>query len=264
MEQDRHGYLSARHGRFIVKLAEYLDELESALRLRFDVFNTELNEGLDSSYLTGLDRDCYDDYCDHLVVIDTCCNRVAGTYRLLLGSVAENNIGYYSESEFDITPVKSVMGEKLELGRSCVHRDYRNAGVINLLWAGIARYMEIYNVRHLFGCASLHTGDPAEVGMVYSYMNAFHRACDEFTVYPLKKFGSMNLPHIADRETAFGKLPPLIKGYLRLGALICGEPAYDEVFGTTDLFLLLDTEKLISRYRRRFFQEPVEMLCRVC
>ncbi|MBF0557828.1 MAG: GNAT family N-acetyltransferase [Nitrospirae bacterium] len=253
-----------RNGHFVVKLAEYLEELENALRLRFDVFNTELNEGLKSSYLTGLDRDSYDDYCDHLIVIDTRINKVVGTYRLMLGYVAENNIGFYSEGEFDIASVKTIRGEKLELGRSCVHRDYRNAGVINLLWAGIARYMEIYNVRHLFGCASLHTSDPAEVGMVYSYMNTFHRAGEEFTVSPLRKCGKIGVTEIADQKTAFGKLPPLIKGYLRLGALICGEPAYDDVFGTTDLFLLLDTDKLISRYKRRFFQEPVETLCRAC
>jgi putative hemolysin len=262
MQQTQCTVLSLSSGYFIVKLAECLEELENALRLRFAVFNRELNEGLDSSYITGLDRDSYDEYCDHLIVIDTRCNKVVGTYRLLLGFVAENNAGYYSEGEFDMTAIRLVEGEKLELGRSCVHKDYRNAGVINLLWAGIARYIEMYNVRHLFGCASLHTSDPGEVSMVYSYMNSFHRSGAEFTVYPIKKLGNVCLSGIVDQKTAFEKLPPLIKGYLRLGALICGEPAYDEIFGTTDLFLLLETEKLISRYKRRFFQESIETLCR--
>src|SRR5271169_324508 len=234
--------LSMRNGHFIVKLAEYYEELVKALRLRFDVFNRELNEGLDRSYVTGMDRDSYDDYCDHLIIIDTRCDKVVGTYRLLLGSIAENNIGYYSEGEFDMTAIRAIGGEKLELGRSCVHRDYRNAGVINLLWAGIARYVEIYDVRHLFGCGSLHTDDPAEVSMVYSYMNTFHRSSAEFTVYPMKKLRGVRLSRIVDQKTAFDKLPPLIKGYLRLGALICGEPAYDDEFGTTDLYLLLETE----------------------
>ncbi|MBF0505417.1 MAG: GNAT family N-acetyltransferase [Nitrospirae bacterium] len=254
--------LSMRSGHFIVKLVEYFEELENALRLRFEVFNRELNEGLDSSYLTGMDRDSYDDYCDHLVVIDTRCNKIVGTYRLLLGSVAENNIGYYSEGEFEMTAIRSLSSEKLELGRSCVHKNYRNAGVINLLWAGIARYTEINDVRHLFGCGSLHTDDPVEVSMVYSYMNMFHRAGAEFNVHPMKKLQSVLLSRIVDRKTVFDKLPPLIKGYLRLGALICGEPAYDDIFGTTDLFLLLETGKLISRYKRRFFQETDETLCR--
>jgi putative hemolysin len=262
MEQNQCADLSIRSGHFVIKLAECLEELENALRLRFAVFNTELNEGLHSSYQTGLDRDSYDDYCDHLIVIDTRSNKVVGTYRLLLGFVAESHIGYYSECEFDMTAIRSIRGEKLELGRSCVHRDYRNAGVINLLWAGIARYIEMYNVRHLFGCGSLHTSDPDEVSMVYSYMNTFHRSSAEFTVYPLRKLGGVCVSGIVDKKTAFEKLPPLIKGYLRLGALICGEPAYDAVFGTTDFFLLLETEKLISRYKRRFFQEPIETLCR--
>jgi len=263
MEQTRSGVLSIRVGNFLVKVAEYLEELESALRLRFEVFNLELNEGLNSSYITGQDRDSYDDYCDHLIVIDTRLNKVVGTYRLMLGFVAENNIGYYSEGEFDMTAVRAVEGEKLELGRSCVHKDYRNAGVINLLWAGIARYVEIYNVHHLFGCGSLHTSDPAEVSMVYSYMNTFHRADAGFTVYPLKRLTEVRLSPIVDKKTAFEKLPPLIKGYLRLGAVVCGEPAYDETFGTTDLFLLLETERLISRYKKRFFQESADSLCRV-
>jgi putative hemolysin len=255
--------LSMRKGHFIVKLAEYYEELENALSLRFEVFNRELNEGLDSSYISGMDRDNYDDYCDHLIVIDTRCRKVVGTYRLLLGSVAEHNIGYYSEDEFDMAAIRTLGGEKLELGRSCVHKDYRNSGVINLLWAGIARYVEMYNVRHLFGCGSLHTNDPVEVSMVYSYMNTFHRASAEFTVFPVRKLYGVCLSCIVEQKTAFDRLPPLIKGYLRLGAFICGEPAYDDVFGTTDLFLLLETGKLFSRYKRRFFQESNEMLCRI-
>ena len=262
MGQNRSTVLSMRNGHFIVKLAEYYEELENALKLRFDVFNRELNEGLNSSYITGMDMDSYDDYCDHLIVVDTRCNKVVGTYRLLLGFVAETNIGYYSECEFDMTAIRTMGGEKLELGRSCVHKDYRNAGVINLLWAGIARYIDIYGVCHLFGCGSLHTSDPDEVSMVYSYMNTFHRAGSEFTVYPMKKLRGVRLASIVDQKTAFDKLPPLIKGYLRLGALICGEPAYDDIFGTTDLFLLLETEKLISRYKKRFFQESGMTLCR--
>lgn len=254
--------LIIRSGDFVVKVAEHYEELVSALRLRFEVFNQELNEGLDSSYVIGMDRDSYDDYCDHLIVVDARCNKVVGTYRLLLGFVAENNIGYYSEDEFNMNAIRAIKEEKLELGRSCVHKDYRNAGVINLLWAGIARYIEMYNVRHLFGCASLHTSDPAEVSMIYSYMSTFHLADSEFTVHPLKRLGGVRFSSIFDQKAAFEKMPPLIKGYLRLGALLCGEPAYDEEFGTTDLFLLLQTEKLISRYKKRFFEDSSETLLR--
>jgi putative hemolysin len=255
-------YFVMYSGDFVVKVAKDHEELVNALKLRFEIFNRELNEGLDSSYAIGMDRDNYDDYCDHLIVIDTRCGKVIGTYRLLLGVVAEKNIGYYSEDEFNMNSIRAIKGEKLELGRSCVHKDYRNAGVINLLWAGIARYIEMHNVGHLFGCASLHTNDPAEVSMIYSYMNTFHRANCEFTVHPFKRLGGVHFSSIVDQKTAFEKMPPLVKGYLRLGALLCGEPAHDEEFGTTDLFLLLQTEKLISRYKKRFFEDSGELLCR--
>ncbi len=264
MYQTQEQSLMLRSGHFIVKLAEQYRELQDALRLRFDVFNKELNEGLDSSYVTGMDRDMYDDYCDHLIVIDSRHNRVVGTYRLLLSFVAEHNIGYYSEGEFDMSAIRKLRGRKLELGRSCVHKDYRTANVISLLWAGIARYTEMHGVSHLFGCGSLHTQDPLEVSMTYSYMNLYHRADAEYTVNPLRKLDGLRLLPLIDQKTAFEKLPPLMKGYLRLGALICGEPAYDDVFGTVDLFLLLKTERLLSRYKRHYFQESDGALCPAC
>lgn len=256
-------FFRMKSGHFIVKLAESYSEFEEALRLRFDVFNRELNEGLQWSYVTGMDRDVYDDFCDHLIVVDTQCNRIVGTYRLLLGFVAENNKGYYSEGEFDLSAIRSIRGEKLELGRSCVHKEYRNTNVLSLLWAGIARYIEMYRVQHLFGCGSLHTSDPSEVSMVYSYMNNFHRAEPCYTVHPMKKLSGVRLYAIADKAAAFEKMPSLIKGYLRVGALLCGEPAHDAAFGTTDLFLLLETERVISRYRKRFFQETSGIPCPV-
>jgi putative hemolysin len=244
-------------GNFTVKVAEHYEEFEKALRLRFEVFNLELNEGLENSYETGMDRDAYDDYCDHLIVIDETCNKIVGTYRMLLGFVAENNIGYYSESEFDMSGIRALSGEKLELGRSCVHKDYRNSGIISMLWTGIARYIEFHNVKHLFGCSSAHTVNPEEISIISSYMNSFHRADDEYTVYPLNRLEGVRLCSILDQKAVFEKMPPLIKGYLRTGALVCGEPAYDEEFGTTDFFMLLNTEKLLCRYRRRYFQESV-------
>ncbi|HEX8949889.1 MAG TPA: GNAT family N-acyltransferase [Dissulfurispiraceae bacterium] len=248
-------------GHFVVKLAEHYSELEDTLKLRFEVFNRELNEGLSESYVTGLDRDIYDSYCDHLIVIDTRCNRVVGTYRLLLGFVAENNIGYYSENEFDMAAIRRLEGEKLELGRSCVHKDYRTANVISLLWAGVAKYVDMHNVRHLFGCGSLHTSSPSEVSIIYSYMHLFHKADAKYAVQPLKRLEGARLLPVQDRKAAFEKLPPLIKGYVRLGAVVCGAPAYDEAFETADLFLLLETESLIARYRKRFFQESAGILC---
>jgi putative hemolysin len=251
-----------RKGHFVVKLADDYREVEDALRLRYEIFNLELNEGLMSSHLTGKDEDIYDHFCEHLLVIDLeDHDKVVGTYRLMLGSSAENSSGFYSESEFDLTAIKSLTGEKLELGRSCVDRGYRNGNVISLLWAGIARFIELHNVRHVFGCGSIHTPDPIETGIIYSYLNSFHRADPAYTVYPFNRSDDIIPIGIIDRKSAFAKLPALIKGYIRAGALLCGEPAVDNVFGTVDLFLLLQTENIMQRYKGRFFQELKEPAC---
>lgn len=255
------GEILSLQGRFIVKLAVERQEIEAAFRLRFDVFNMELLEGLSESHLTGMDKDEYDDYCDHLVVIDTESKQVVGTYRMMHGVVAENSIGYYSETEFDLTALRDLPGAKLELGRTCVHRDFRNASVIGLLWRGIASYVDKYDIRHLFGCGSLHSSNPAEASIVYSYLNRFHIADGRYHVRPLRRLNDVQMLSFCDRDQALSAMPPLLKGYLRLGALICGEPAYDPVFGTTDFFLLLDTQKLLDRYRSRFFSRTAETVC---
>lgn len=253
--------ISLRKGHFVVKLADDYKDIQNALKLRYEIFNIELKEGLRASHLTGMDTDIYDHYCEHLLVVDIESDKVVGTYRMMPGSSAGNNMGFYSENEFDLSAIKKLSGEKLELGRSCVHKDYRNGNVISLLWAGIARFIELHNVRHVFGCASLHTPDPLEISTAYSYLNSFHRAGPEYTVYPFNRAKGVELSEVADQRTAFTKLPPLIKAYIRTGALLCGEPAVDHIFGTTDLFLLLQTENIMQRYRGRFFQELTGPVC---
>lgn len=248
-------------GRFTVKLAVSRQDMEAAFRLRYDVFNTELREGLPESYSTGMDKDIYDEYCDHLIVIDDESGNVVGTYRMMPGTVAENSVGYYSETEFDLNSIRNLPGDKLELGRSCVHKNFRSASVISLLWRGIASYIDTYDINHLFGCASIHSSNPAEISVIYSYLNRFHRADGRFQVQPLRRLNDVRMLSFCDREQAFSAMPPLMKGYLRLGAQICGEPAYDSVFGTTDFLILLDTERLLQRYRRRFFPDNVEHVC---
>jgi putative hemolysin len=253
--------VAVSHERFAVKLAVEASELEAAFRLRFEVFNRELKGGLPGSYATGLDKDMYDDYCDHLIVTDMESGTVVGTYRLLPGAVAENSIGYYSETEFDLSSIRGLPGAKLELGRSCVHKDFRNASVINLLWKGIASYTDRYGIRHLFGCGSIHSSNSAVISLIYSYLNRFHKAEERLKVRPIRKLDDVRMLTFCDRVQAFSLLPPLMKGYLRIGAQICGEPAHDPVFGTTDFLVFLDTEKLLTRYRRRFFGEALEQQC---
>ncbi len=245
---------------FIVKIADNLDEIDAALRLRFEVFNLELNEGLPSSYESGFDSDVYDTFCDHLIVKESATGKVVGTYRLLTQEKAERHIGFYSENEFDLSPLRRMNGRFLELGRSCVAKPYRSLAVINLLWTGIARYLEQHSISHLFGCASFHTHDPHAIAAAYAYLKLYHSLPGDIDILPRTEY-QMDLPHgmltSHDIDKAFDSFPPLMKGYLRLGAKIGGGPAFDKVFGTTDFLIVLETERIAEKYRRHYVRSAL-------
>ncbi|MGB7134843.1 MAG: GNAT family N-acetyltransferase, partial [Acidobacteriaceae bacterium] len=154
--------ISLELGKYQVRLAQSLAEREAACRLRFKVFNIELGEGLASSYETGLDRDQFDLFCDHLIVEDRSRRLIVGTYRMQSGLTAALNLGYYSEQEFDFTPYESIRAEVLELGRASIDRDHRSSEVLTLLWRGIAAYARCFRLRYLIGCSSLNSRDPRE------------------------------------------------------------------------------------------------------
>lgn len=239
---------------FEIKITRDSGEIQEAQRLRFEVFNLEMEEGLESSYLRGLDVDDYDPLCEHLIVRDLNNRRVVGTYRLLLGSEARRHFGFYSEREFNLEKIKNLSGELLELGRSCAHKDYRDKALIPVMWEAIADYVKNHQVRYLFGCASLHTTHPPEVSELFSLLKKRHYASEEFRVHPVPDKFVPDLDEnvrIEGDQTLFLRLPSLIKGYLRVGALLCGPPALDLEFGTTDLFLLLDVKKMSNEYLRR-------------
>jgi L-ornithine Nalpha-acyltransferase len=247
--------LSIRAGDLEVKLASNLTELDAAMRLRFEVFNLELQEGLASSYGRGYDTDAYDAYCDHLIVKDTTSGEVVGTYRLLRGSQAERHIGFYSENEFDLSNLKRLRGEALELGRSCIASTHRSFATLNLLWSAITKYAIDRNLRRLFGCASLHVSEPSEVQPVYSYLRANHFAPEKYRVYPVESCRmtiSEDSEEGASSRAALRKLSPILKGYLRAGAMICGAPAYDAEFGTADVLAILEMEKMAGRYKQHY------------
>lgn len=231
------------------------DEIQQAQRLRFEVFNLEMKKGLKTSHQQGLDIDEYDPFCEHLIVRDLQSRQVVGTYRLLLGSEARKHLGFYSEREFDLENVKRLPGELLELGRSCAHKDYRDKALIPTMWEAIADYVKRHRVRYLFGCASLYTIDPREVREFYSLLKQKYYAPEKFRVRPVppKLFQDLDENvEIGDDDDLFLRLPSLIKGYLRIGALLCGPPALDNEFGTTDFFLLLDMKRMSSEYLDRF------------
>lgn len=254
-----------RAGKLEVRLATTLPELDAAMRLRFEVFNLELREGLSSSYERGYDTDAYDVYCDHLIVKDLELDEVVGTYRLLRQARAERNIGFYSENEFDLDNLKRTAkcrgGELLELGRSCIAASHRSFATINLLWGAITRYAVERNIGYLFGCGSLHASDPETVRQIYSYLRARHLAPEAYRVFPLGHC-RMNLDDAAGEPTEpralQRKLSPILKGYLRTGALICGAPAYDTEFGTADVLVLVEMEKLADRYKQHYTSEATK------
>ncbi len=241
-----------------VKLATSFAEIDRAMRLRFEVFNLELQEGLVSSYDKGFDSDPYDAYCDHLIVKDIKSEKVVGTYRLLRRGRAEKQIGFYSENEFDLSNLKKLPGDLLELGRSCIAATHRTFATINLLWSAISRYAFEKNISHMFGCASLHCSDIEEVQPIYSYLRTHHFAPEKYRVRPLESCRmeiSDRTGDKVDEREILRKIPPIMRGYLRTGAVVCGPPAYDVEFGTADVFVLLEMRKMAGRYKQHYVAE---------
>ena len=239
----------------IIKTIGSREELQAAQRLRFEVFNREMNSGLKTSEAAGLDQDAFDDDCDHLIVKDEKKGAVVGTYRLLRGEKAREGKGFYSEQEFDLSAVKRLDGELLEVGRSCIHKDYRKKSVLNLLWQGIAQYAKTYKVRFIFGCASIFTVDPAEVSEIYHALKTGGYMGD-VPVMPKDKRNQTKIQGknpSSSFEDVLAKLPTLFQGYLTIGIKVCGQPVLDPEFGTTDFFILLDICHMNKAYKKRLF-----------
>jgi putative hemolysin len=232
---------------YSVRLAQTEQERAAAYRLRFLVFNLELNEGLESSYETGFDTDEFDDFCDHLIVEHAATGRIVGTYRLQSGFMAAKNRGYYSEREFSFAPYEAVRTEVIELGRACIHRKHRSTEVLYLLWKGIALYALERGARYLIGCCSLTSQDAAHGTAVYNRLRE-HRVAPALSTVPLPEFAL----DLSSRD-AEADPPKLLRAYLALGAKICGPPAIDREFKTIDFLTLLDLHSLHPRMQARFF-----------
>ena len=233
-----------------VGLARNDSEIEEAQRLRYRVFAGELGARLPSR-IAGVDHDIYDPYCDHLIVRDERKGEVVGTYRILSPQNARRIGGYYSENEFDLTRLQHLRGKLVEIGRSCVHPDYRSGATITLLWAGLARYMIEGGHEHLIGCASVSMADGGHAAASLYNRLGEHMSPLEYRVFPrcplpLASLRS-DLPEVQQPP-----VPPLIKGYLRAGAWICGAPTWDPDFNTADLPVLLPMRQLDARYARHF------------
>ncbi|MDB6068362.1 MAG: putative hemolysin [Pedosphaera sp.] len=231
-----------------LRLAVTREDLRAAQLLRFMVFNLELHEGLEQSYSTCLDADRFDAICDHLLVEDTRTGEVIGTYRLQTGLKAAENLGYYSAQEFDFSPFESLRHEMVELGRACVHNRHRNLIVLSLLWKGIASYATSRGCRHLIGCSSLTSQEPAVGIKAYHDMQRYW-VREELRTNPLPSFAceSFEAPTVESP-----KIPKLLAAYLTLGAKICGPPALDREFKTIDFLTLLDLHSMPARMIARY------------
>jgi putative hemolysin len=197
----------------------------------------------------GYDVDPFDAYCDHLLVRDTLTGQVVGTYRLLPPERAAIAGRLYAENEFDLTPLDAIRPGLVEVGRSCVHPDHRDGTVIGLIWAGLARYMVDRGHEWLAGCCSIPLADGgALASATWDRVRAKYLAPPEHRVRPLLPW----IPQAAPAPAARTELPALLRGYLRLGARVCGEPAHDPDFGVADLYVLLPMRSVGPRYLRHF------------
>lgn len=233
---------------YATRIARNGDEVRAAQALRFEVFNLELHEGLQESFVTGLDEDPFDAVCDHLIVEHLPSGQIVGTYRMQTGVKAAAHSGYYSAREFEFEVFEGLRGEIVELGRACVHQQHRNLVVLGLLWKGVADYAQGNGARYLLGCSSITSQDPAVGASAYTELYRHHLVSPEYRTRPRPAYECALEALAADPP----KIPKLLRAYLTIGAKICGPPALDREFGTIDFLTLLDLQALPEVVRQRF------------
>ncbi len=262
-------------GSLEVRLAQTPAEVDEAQALRYRVFYEEMGAHPSPETLASKrDADSMDQYCDHLLVLDHTLpagSQIVGTYRLIRREHAAKNGAFYSASEYDITPLINYQGEILELGRSCIDKEHRTGVVMNLLWKGLAAYMFQYDIKLMFGCASLHGTNIEEHSIPLSYLYHYHLAPPELRaraldgVYvdmnrlpkeafdPEKALENITFNNVSlDERAGQNSLPPLIKGYLRVGCTIGDGAFIDHQFNTTDVCIIFRTELITERYLRHY------------
>lgn len=251
-----------RVGQLDVRLAVSEAEVAAAQALRYQIFYDEMG-AKPTARIAAVRRDIddYDAICDHLLVVDHGLDgspHVVGTYRLLCQSVAAAHHGFYSAHEYDLSPLiaqSSPASQLLELGRSCVAPAWRNNTTITLLWRGIATYLQRHNIGHMFGCASLHGADPLLHAAELSYLYHNHLAPPHLraTAHAANHVPMNQLEAAAiDSRAAARALPPLIKGYLRVGAMVGNGGFVDTQFNTVDVFVVMPVDRITSRYSAKF------------
>jgi putative hemolysin len=235
--------------RYHVCFAQTSSEVRAAQKLRHQIFSDEFGANLHEAE-AGVDADHFDPHCEHLIVRDEAEGRIVGTYRVLSPEAALRVGSYYSENEFFLTRLTHIRPQLVEVGRSCIDQDHRNGAVIALLWFKLAEYMQKNNYSHLIGCASIPMNDGG-----HNAANLFMQLGDDYIApveYRVMPHTRLPYERLANDQVA--DVPPLIKGYLRAGAWICGEPAWDPDFNSADLLMLLPMARLSPRYQKHFLR----------
>ncbi len=249
-------------GNLIVRIAETAREIDLAQRLRFRIFCDELGAKANAEVMAQKrDFDKFDEVCEHMLVIDR--NKqgddaIVGTYRLLTRTRMQPIGHFYSETEFDISALKAQKGQILELGRSCVDVEYRSRAAMQLLWRGIGAYVTAQNVELMFGCASLYGIDVEKHSAALSYLYHYHLAPPELRVRALAdQYVEMNCfpKESLDVKRTLASLPPLIKGYLRLGGFVGEGAVIDRDYNTTDVGIIVKTDLITGKYSDRYTPE---------
>ena len=243
-----------KESRYVVRLARTPEEIDAALRLRFEVFNVELGEGLDASYITGRDEDKFDANCHHLIVLESETGDVVGTYRLQTLEMAGSAFNFYCAGEFELENLPAaVLAQALEIGRACITREHRNTRVLFLLWKGLSAYARETRKRYLFGCCSLTSQNPAEGIITEKLLRNEDHFHPNFHVLPHGKFICKTESFTAgDIEKDAFELPKLFRTYLRFGAKVCSPPALDREFKTIDFLVLFDFAVMDEKHRQMF------------
>jgi len=236
--------------RYMVRFARSVQEIDAALKLRFEVFNLELDEGLVSSFRTGRDRDEFDATCQHLIAIDKTCGKVIGTYRLRTMEMAGTADGFYSSAEFSLNNLpQALLNQSIELGRACIAQNHRNRQVLCLLWKALAQFAASKRKRFLFGCCSLSSQEMAEGNRLFDqFLKSDQMHPTAFV--PVMPGYECRTDGSDDTWPIEVKLPRLFRTYLGIGAKVCSPPAIDRRFKTIDFLVMLDLQTMDSRTRK--------------
>ncbi|MGZ8096494.1 MAG: GNAT family N-acetyltransferase [Methylosarcina sp.] len=232
-------------------IADSEDLIKEAQELRYRIFAKEMGAKLKTES-EGLDYDEVDEYCDHLIVYDNINRKIVGYTRLLNQDQAQRLGRFYSQDEFELDQVLALPGRFLEIGRTCVDPDYRGSAVLTTLWSALAQYASEGRFDYLLGCASITPGPSGyAVDAVYRNFDAKNRPPSNLQVKP-----TVPVPDVLRCQRDESGIPPLLKAYLRFGALVCGEPYWDKDFNCMDVFILLPLEQLQERYSKHYLKGP--------